>query len=209
MIKALRRLFKQPIQKKKEDGLSEEMKEQLAQSVESFKQREIYKILTADIIDTTPDGSLLQIVFDHLSANLPPDHQQEYETVMSWNTSRQAIYMIWALEAEVNNGGYNQFYFNSSGQFYKHLPDALQLIGANRFTALTRRANDTFEKENWKITRHQDGSLEGFSKSYEDNPLNGYDDAFYGLYKEENLQQLQIIYIRDHQAEFVSAFHIH
>ena len=76
---------------------------------------------------------------------------------MSWNKSRQAIYMIWALEAEVNNGGYNQFYFNLSGQIYKHLPDALKLVGANKFADLTKRANETFEKQNPKITQHQDG----------------------------------------------------
>ena len=87
--------------------------------------------------------------------------------------------MIWALEAEVNNGGYNQFYFNSSGQFYKHLPKYLKLIGANKFANLTKSANETFEKENPKITQHQDGTLEGFSKSYEDNPLNKFDDEFF------------------------------
>lgn len=95
--------------------------------------------------------------------------------------------MIWALEAEVNNGGYNQFYFNSSGQFYKHLPDALKLVGAPKFADLTKRANNTFEKENPKITQHQDGTIEGFSKSYDENPLNKFDDEFYDLYETENL----------------------
>ena len=36
---------------------------------------------------------------------------------MSWNKSRQAIYMIWALEAEVNDGGYNQFYSIQADSF--------------------------------------------------------------------------------------------
>ncbi len=111
--------------------------------------------------------------------------------------------MIWVLEAEVNNGGYNQFYFNSSGQFYKHLPDALSLVGANKFSGLTERANETFEKENPKIIQHQDGTLEGFSKSYDDNPLNKYDDEFYDLYKIEDLQQVQIDFIRKNKKEFI------
>lgn len=122
---------------------------------------------------------------------------------MSWNNSRQAIYMIWMLEAEVNNGGYNQFYFNPSGQFYNHLPEALELVGANKFADLTKRANDTFEKENPKITQYQDGTLEGFSKSYDDNPLNKFDDEFYDLYKTENLQQIQVDFIRRHKTDFI------
>lgn len=189
--------------KKNNCGLSKEMEEQLAQSVEAFKNRPIYKQLTEQIIDTTSDDNLLQVVFDNLSEKQPTDYEKEYETVMSWNKSRQAIYMIQALEAEVNNGGYNQFYFNSSGQFYKHLPDALKLIGANKFADLTKRANDTFEKENSKIIQHQDGTLEGFSKTYNDNPLNQFDDEFYDLYKTENLQQIQVDYIRQNKKDFI------
>ncbi len=189
--------------KKNESGLSKEMKEQIANSVEAFKNRPIYKEVTEQIIDTTSDDNLLQVVFDNLSEKQPADYEKEYETVMSWNKSRQAIYMIWALEAEVNNGGYNQFYFNSSGQFYKYLPDALKLVGANKFADLTNRANDTFEEENPKITQHQDGTIEGFSKSYDDNPLNKYDDEFYDLYKTENLQQIQVDFIRKYKTEFI------
>lgn len=188
--------------KKNDSGLTKETEEQLSNSVKAFKNRPIFKELTEQIIDTTSDENLLQVVFDNLSEKQPADYEKEYETLMSWNKSRQAIYMIWALEAEVNNGGYNQFYFNSSGQFYKHLPDALKLVGADKFADLTKRANDTFEKENPKITQHQDGTLEGFSKSYDDNPLNKFDDEFYELYTTENLQQIQVDYIRKHKTEF-------
>ncbi len=191
-------------QKKNDDGkLTPEMEEILANSVEAFKNRPIYKELTEQIIDSTSDENLLQVVFDNLSEKQPTDYEKEYETVMSWNKSRQAIYMIWVLEAEVNNGGYNQFYFNSSGQFYKHLPEALKLVGATKFADLTEKANKTFESENEKITKHQDGTLEGFSKSYDENPLNDFDTEFYELYKTENLQQIQVDYIRKNKKEFI------
>ncbi|WP_240141071.1 DMP19 family protein [Sphingobacterium bovisgrunnientis] len=189
--------------KKNDSGLSKEIEEQHAQSFEVFKNRPIHKELTEQIIDTTSEDNLLQVVFDNLSEKQSTDYENEYETVMSWNKSRQAIYMIWVLEAEVNNGGYIQFYFNSRGQFYKHLPDVLKLVGANKFADLTKRANDTFEKENSKITQHQDRTLEGFSKSNDDNPLNQFDDEFYDLYKTENLQQIQVDYIRNNKKEFI------
>jgi len=142
-------------------------------------------------------------VFDNLSEKLPEDYEKEYETVMTWNKSRQAIYIIWVLEAEVNNGGYNQFYSNSSGQFYKELPQALRLVGATGFADLTQRANDLFEKENENITKHQDGTIEGFSKSYEDNPLNDLDTEFYELYETEKLMQIQVDYIRQNKNDFI------
>jgi len=192
-------------QTKKDEGkLSKTTEEQLANSIEAFKNRPINKKLTEQIINTTSDDNLLQVVFDNLSMKQPTDYEKEYETVMSWNKSRQAIYMIWILEAEVNNGGYNQFYFNSSGQFYKHLPDALKFVGANKFADLTKRANETFAKENSQITQHQDGTLEGLSKSYDDNPLNKFDDEFYDLYNTENLQQIQVDYIRKNKKDFIN-----
>lgn len=189
--------------KKKESGLSKEMEELLANSVEAFNNRPIYKELTEQIIDTTSDNNLLQVVLDNLSKKQPVDYEKEFETVMSWNKYRQAIYMIWALEAEVNNGGYNQFYSNSSGQFYKHLPEALRLVGAYKFADLTERANKTFEKEYEKITKDQDGTIEGFSKSYDDNPLNDFDTEFYELNEKENLQQIQVKFIRKNKKEFI------
>lgn len=188
----------------KNDGkLSKEAEEKLAQSVQAAKNRPLYKKLTEQIIDSASDDNLLQVVFDNLSQQQSADYENEFETVMSWNKSKQAIYIIWQLEAEVNNGGYNQFYFNSSGQFYKYLPDALKLVGAHKFSDLMKRANHTFEKENPKITQHQDGTLEGFSKSYEDNPLNKFDDEFYDTYKIENLYQVQVDFIRKHKVEFI------
>ena len=185
------------------EKVSNETKEQITKSFDSFKNRPIHKKLTEQIIDTTSNDRLLQLIFDNLLERQSTDHKKEYETVMSWNKSRQAIYMIWELEGEVNNGGYNQFYFNSSGQFYKHLPNALKFVGANRFADLTQRANVTFEKENPKITQRQDGTIEGFRESYENNPLNKFDDEFFNLYNKEDLQKIQVDFIRKHKIEFI------
>jgi hypothetical protein len=187
----------------KKSGLSKKEKNQMDKNIDSFMNRTKYKILTNQIIDTTSDDDLIQTVFDNLSDNVPKDYTKEYETVISWNKSRQAIFMIWWLEAEVNNGGYNQYYFNSSGQYYKLLPEALKFVGAFKFSDLTEKSNQIYEKEYGKITRHHDGTLEGFSKSYKDNPLNDQDDKFYALYKEEDLQQIQIDYIRRHKKDFI------
>ena len=41
--------------------------------------------LTEQIIDTTSDNNLLQLVFDNLSEKQPSDYKKVYEIVMSWN----------------------------------------------------------------------------------------------------------------------------
>ncbi|SHM03981.1 DUF4375 domain-containing protein [Mucilaginibacter sp. OK098] len=188
---------------KKNDQSKNDLTEQITQPVESFKNRNIYKKLTSEIINNSNDDQLLQIVFDNLSGKLSDDYTEEYEAVLTFSKAQQAIYIIWCLEAEVNNGGFNQYYFNSSGQFASLTPDALQLVGAHKFSALTAMANNIYETEYSNITKYQDGTLEGFSKSYNDNPLNEFDNEFYELYKVENLQQLQIDFIRRNLFNFI------
>lgn len=178
------------------------MEEELFKSVEDFKNRQIYSVLTEDIIKDTLDENLIQLIFDNLSIRHDKDSKTEFEDVLNWNKSRQAIYMIWLLESEVNNGGFNQFYFNSSGRFCLLLPSALKLIGAFRFAELIQEVNEIYEREKEKITKHFDGTFEGFSNSYKDNPLNDFDNKFYDLYKTENLGEIQINYIREHIEDF-------
>ena len=203
MFKKLLKIFHFSGQSKKNDAeLPKEIQEQLTKSIEAYKNRPIHKILTPEIIDITSDDDLLQVVFDNLSDKLLGDFEKEYETVMTWNKSQQAIYIIWNWEAEVNNGGFNQFYFNSSGRFYQHLPDALKLVGSKEFADLAERANKIYEQENDTITKHQNGTIEGFSKSYEDNPLNELDPVFFELHTED-LQEIQIEFIRKNKTEFI------
>ena len=48
---------------------------------------------------------------------------------------------VWLLETEVNNGGFDQYYFNSSGNLAVVTVDALKRIGAIETAALLEAAN--------------------------------------------------------------------
>jgi hypothetical protein len=41
------------------------------------------------------------------------------------------------------------------------------------------------------------------TKLSEDNPLDKFDDEFFDLYKKEDLQRIQVDFIRKHKIEFV------
>lgn len=160
-------------------------------------------VLTVQVIDTASDENIVQLVYDNLSKKLSKDYSQEYAKVLTFNKSQQAIFVIWELETEVNNGGFNQYYFNSSGQYAKLTPGALKLVGAKKFADLMSKANEIYQKIYVKIKKEQDGTLDGFSKSYNDNPLNKLDEEFYNLYNNENLGDLQISYIRKNKDQFI------
>jgi len=173
------------------------------QIIQKYLNRIVYKDLTKDIISQTPDDQLTTVVFDNISSKLPKDYKKEYTTLLTLSKGRQAIYTIWCVEGEVNNGGFNQFYFNSSG-LYAHLaPEAFKLVGADKLAELMQRANNVYESNIVSIKSLQDGTLRGFSESYKDNPLKKLDHEFYDLSKTEALYQLQINFIKNNIEQFI------
>lgn len=50
-------------------------------------------------------------------------------------------------EREVNNGGFKQFYWNSSGDFAHETQNALKTIGANRIADIVSKANSVWPNQ--------------------------------------------------------------
>ncbi len=65
------------------------------------------------------------------------------------------------------------------------------------------RTNNIYGTNKKSIKRLQDGTLEGFNESYKDNPLNKLDHEFYELSKTEDLNQLQISFIKNNIDQFI------
>lgn len=59
----------------------------------------------------------------------------------------QVLVTIWGLEGDVNNGGFDQYYFNGSGDQAWFAPAALRSIGAHRAASIVERANSIFGKD--------------------------------------------------------------
>ncbi len=56
----------------------------------------------------------------------------------------KVLVTIWAMEGEVNNGGFEQFFFNSAGDLAFYGPEALRAIGADTMAELAEKANSVF-----------------------------------------------------------------
>jgi hypothetical protein len=51
---------------------------------------------------------------------------------------------VWGLEGEVNNGGFDQYYFNSSGDHALDAEESFKAIGAKHTADLVKQANSLF-----------------------------------------------------------------
>jgi hypothetical protein len=181
-----------------------EMDSLIEKSVDEFNNRKIYEKLTPEIFMTIPDDKLEQAIMDNIDTNFEKGEQYTLDKISKLTKGQQAVFSTWWLEAEVNNGGFNQFYFNSSGQYAKMAEIGLETIGAKKFSELCSRANKIFTENKERLEEFDDGTVESFSESYKDNPLNDLDTEFYELYESENIGDLRIKYIRENISEFTT-----
>lgn len=174
--------------------------EQSAKPFQESIDKPDYKKLTAGSLDTIPDDKLEDAVMDNIWYKMDGDLSDKYDVVMKLSEPQRVMFIVRQVEDEVNNGGFNQFYENSSGQFANDMEAAFKAIGALKYANLVHRANVIYKKNKTQITKYMDGTVEGFSKSYEDNPLNKLDDEFYAL--KEDLNQLKIDFIKKNKTGF-------
>jgi hypothetical protein len=70
------------------------------------------------------------------------DQKAARSGIESLTAEEYVVLAVEALEREVNNGGYSQFFFNSSNKYAPIIVDTLQRIGCPEAARLTKRAMD-------------------------------------------------------------------
>lgn len=143
--------------------------------------------LAEDTIDTIKDDELLRLTLENLIEKAPTDSADEFKALQTFSEPQQAVYAIWRFETELSNGGFNHYYSILNEPFTDLLSGFLRLIGANQFADLHARAN--------QIHKNKPSDMQ--------HALEKLDDEFFDIYKEENIQQLQIDFIRANKLSFL------
>jgi hypothetical protein len=98
-------------------------------------------MLTVDSIYAIDEFDLTSAVFNLIRAKRElqgPDNDDELLPTL--NPGMQMVFATWWLEAEVNNGGFHQFFWNKSPSMAFAAAEGYRLIGATPHLALTLRA---------------------------------------------------------------------
>ncbi|MBK8054836.1 MAG: DUF4375 domain-containing protein [Saprospiraceae bacterium] len=173
--------------------------------VSNNKAKKEYTPFSLNELENKNDNVLVFDISMNLFNKFLVNGNLKLDKVLSANKSQQAVFLINNLDGEVHNGGFNQYYTNSRMQFMDLLPNLLNHIGAQRMSELVHKANKTLEENYKEIFKYQDGTVEGFCKSYEDNPLNELDTEFYKLYEKENLLELLTKFVRQNLTDFTAS----
>src|SRR5262245_7488203 len=67
---------------------------------------------------------------------------------------------VWELEAQVNNGGFHQYFFNASGRLAFKVVDALRAIGAAQMATIVEQAIEVVRADiSWQDDAIRQGIL--------------------------------------------------
>jgi hypothetical protein len=107
----------------------QEFDDKFEKMMEEFRNRTIYNELSLEILATIPDDKIELTILDYIDTKIP-DHRLRFNVISRMPEGFQMVYSTMELESQVNNGGFNQFFFNPSGQFAQIALWSLKLIGA-------------------------------------------------------------------------------
>lgn len=116
------------------------------------------------------------------------------------NESQKTLLIVENLEREINNGGFHQFYWNSSGDYANETIDALIKIGANKTVKIVKKGNLEFKNGTVPKDRaERQNELKLVEEKAEEN-WNKCDSEFYEY--QDNLTELLIAFVIENKADF-------
>jgi hypothetical protein len=170
---------------------------------EEFNSRKRYSEFDLRTIQTIKDEHLEQALLDYVFAKLDEHPDQRLQVISSLPPGFQVFYCTWLVEAEVMNGGFNQYFWNSSSEFAEVTPAALKEIGDVVAAEMMQNAIVMAIAEAPRMKRFKSAAtLQAFSDSYKHTKLNDFDQPF--SKRAELFPALRLRYVRQHEQSFVT-----
>ena len=179
--------------------------DELSASIYAFMNRRRYADFDRATLASISNDDLELAIQDYVYARIGDDSANEDARLAELSPGFRAVFTTLCVEAEVRNGGFNQYFWNSEGKLADLAVEGFRHIGAPEYADLMKRAIATWRDENDVIEPFREvGTIEAFSESYEHSKLGDLDHEFYELVKVSDLSHLRIAFIRTHEHEFIT-----
>lgn len=170
-----------------------------------YSKVKIPDFIDKEIIEKTADQDLIWLILGFIS--------KEFKDTKSWsklfNSLPKGFELVSCtlsiLDAQVGNGGFNQFFYNGYKESTPKLIKFLSTLGAVKHLDILNKAIILHDQEKTNLESqklYSDKSLETFFASYKLTHLNNLDDEWYSIEKE--LIGLIIKYIRENPEQFIT-----
>lgn len=175
-----------------------EMDVQIKESMDDyFHKTEVYKHLKKGELANISDDDLRTAVMSWMWGKFDDN---QYEVIESLPKPCRDVYASCTVDDEINNGGLNQLFFNSTKQFAKMAQEGFRDIGSEILSNIMETAIEIYAKNKELLEKYNDGTLESFSESYNENLFAELDNGFFEA--EPKFDTYLQVYIRKNESVF-------
>ena len=142
-----------------------------------------FRELTPTLLNSLASDEVGDAIVQHVALQVDALGEENREDIVRrLAPGARAVYTTWLVDIEVNNGGFNQFFFNSYGRFAGAALAGYELLGAENYAMVMRAAIATHEAERQTVAPYYDEhTLESFGESYKHTALGEVDQRYYAL----------------------------
>ena len=149
-----------------------------------------------DALVSSPDTNNAIIEIDNYICK----HCSWGDTLDQLTEPQKNFYFNQNLEREINNGGFNQYFYNSSGDFAHETITSLRAIGAGKTAGILQKAIDQFPGS---VVPKDRVKRQEVLEKIEDKANEVWEQLDQAFYKyEDNLNDLNIEYVKQNRTSF-------
>src|SRR5262245_53384798 len=100
----------------------------------------VQKPITREVIDALPDNELPSVLWDYIWLKVGKNYKRLSQILGTLPQGFRVIYYLFILDAEIANGGFNQYFFNGLAETAELQSEALKRIGARKHQQIFRKA---------------------------------------------------------------------
>lgn len=126
------------------------------------------------------------------------DKCQDGDDMEQLNDCERVFYINQLLEMEVNNGGFFQFFYNSSGNFANEVVDSISKIKADRVVEIYKKALEFFKGEVPTDIEERRDLLD----EVDEEIFDALDREFYNFEDENDFNVLNYAFIQENKDKF-------
>lgn len=172
-----------------------------------IQQRPKWRLIDEETLASIPDSELEIAIFDIVWALPVTSIDDSLKVLGDLGVGYQTIYTTIQLETEVGNGGFQQYFHNTTRHYFKLARDGYQRLGLSTLLEIADIAHARFEAERAAHpfdSASPDNDLEEFMSRYEQSTVDGDTDPFYAEKKAAKAVRTQ--FIRSHSDLFYGDF---
>ncbi|MFN7564543.1 MAG: DUF4375 domain-containing protein [Prosthecobacter sp.] len=173
----------------------------------SLQQRPKWRHITAETLAAIPDDELEIAIFDIVWALPIKSLDQSLTTLSELGNGYQTVYTTLQLETEVSNGGFQQYFHNSTRHYFPMAREGYHRLGLTTLVQIADAAKAAYDEElalRPSQAESPDEQLDEFMSRYEDSKVDSATDRFYA--EKKAAKAARTTYIRQHPEQFFGDF---